>query len=168
MNEKWCREETMVALNAYCKIPFKDCNKFHPLIVEYAQLIGRSASALNMKVGNIGRLDPHLQEHGIKGLTHGSKIEVEVWNEFVRNPEWVAFESESIISRLKKQTIEESIDPILKKIPHGTEREVLIKQRVNQSFFRTMVLSAYNFRCCISGVSNSCLLEACHISGLEN
>ena len=48
-------------------------------------------------------------------------------------------------------------------MPLGTEREVLVKQRVNQSFFRSVVLSSYNFRCCISGVCAPQLLEACHI-----
>lgn len=30
-------------------------------------MLGRSPSALNMKVGNIGRLDPDLKEQGITG-----------------------------------------------------------------------------------------------------
>lgn len=72
MINKWTREETIVAFNAYCKIPFKDSNKKHPLIIEYAKLIGRSPSALNMKIGNLGRLDPKLKEQGIIGLSHGA------------------------------------------------------------------------------------------------
>ena len=60
----WSREETIVAFYVYCKIPFKDCNKTHPIIKEYAQILKRSPSALSMKVGNIGRLDPDLQKKG--------------------------------------------------------------------------------------------------------
>src|SRR6185369_4845604 len=34
---------------------------------------------------------------------------------------------------------------------------------VNQSFFRRRVLSAYNFRCCVTGLSIKSLLVASHI-----
>jgi len=89
-NLPWSMEETIVAFNVYCKIPFKESSQFHPLIIEYAALLGRSAASLNMKVGNIGRLDPTLQAQGIVGLRHGSKIEKEVWQEFMTNPDEMA------------------------------------------------------------------------------
>ena len=159
----WTREETIVAFNVYCKIPFKSSSKYNPTIIKYAKILGRSPSALNMKVGNIGRLDPDLKEKGITGLGHGSKIEIDVWNEFYGNPDLLAFESERIIAKLTNQSIENSTSIRTDDLPSGTEREVIVKQRVNQSFFRNAVLSAYNFRCCISGVLLADLLEACHI-----
>ena len=55
------------------------------MIIEYARILGRSPSALNMKVGNIGRLDPDLKSQGIIGLVHGAKMEEEVWKEFNDN-----------------------------------------------------------------------------------
>ena len=61
----WSREETIIAFNVYCKIPFEKSSKTHPLIVKYANLLGRTPSALNMKIGNIGRLDPELKSRGI-------------------------------------------------------------------------------------------------------
>ena len=91
---KWTREETIIAFNAYCKIPFKSSRKTHPLVVRYARIIGRSPSALNMKIGNIGRLDPDLKSQGITGLKHGAKEEETVWEEFYGNPEHLAYESE--------------------------------------------------------------------------
>ena len=48
-------------------------------------------------------------------------------------------------------------------IPKGKNRSVIIQQRVNQSFFRKMVLCAYLNRCCVTGISNPSLLDACHI-----
>lgn len=56
--KNWSKEETIIAFNTYCKIPFRSRNKSHPLVVRYAQILGRTPSALNMKIGNIGRLDP--------------------------------------------------------------------------------------------------------------
>ena len=61
----WTREQTIVAFNVYCKIPFKKSSKNHPEIIKYSKIINRSPSALNMKVGNFGRLDPDLQKKGI-------------------------------------------------------------------------------------------------------
>ena len=160
---KWSREETIVAFNVYCKIPFKNSNKTHPLIIKYANILGRSPSALNMKVGNIGRLDPDLKKYGIKGLIHGAKMEEEVWNEFYGNPELLAFESEKIIAQISNQSIEDSTAIKIDDLPQGIERSAIIRQRVNQSFFRSAVMSAYNFKCCISGVNTPQLTEACHI-----
>ncbi|MDD4847992.1 MAG: HNH endonuclease [Bacteroidales bacterium] len=164
MNKPWSREETIIAFNVYCKIPFNCSSKTNPTIIKYANIIGRSPSALNMKIGNIGRLDPDLKIKGISGLTHGAQMEEEVWNEFYRNPESLAFESERLIAQFANKNIEEISSIRIDDLPQGVERETIIKQRVNQSFFRATVMSAYNFRCCISGVGNPELLEACHIS----
>lgn len=160
---KWTREETIVAFNVYCKIPFKSSSKTHPIIIKYADILNRTPSALNMKIGNIGRLDPDLKGQGISGLVHGAKLEEEIWNEFYGNPERLAFESEKIIANLTNQSIEVSTSIRTDDLPQGKERNVIIKQRVNQSFFRSSVMSAYNFHCCISGVNITELLEACHI-----
>ena len=167
MNKKnnWTREETIIAFNVYCKIPFKSSSKNNPIIIKYAKLIGRSPSALNMKVGNIGRLDPELRNHGIVGLSHGSKVEENVWDEFNGNWEKLAYESELLISQYSNKKIEDNADLNLDvdNIPIGKEREAIIKQRVNQSFFRSTILSSYNFRCCITGLHYSDLLIASHI-----
>lgn len=160
---KWTREETIVAFNVYCKIPFKSSGKTHPMIMKYAKILNRTPSALNMKIGNIGRLDPDLKRQGIKGLVHGAKMEEEIWNEFYENPELLAFESEKIIARLTNQSLEVSTSISTDDLPLGQERHEIIKTRVNQSFFRASVMSSYNFRCCISGVNIVELLEACHI-----
>jgi len=64
----WSREQTIVALNVYCKIPFKNSSARHPLVQEYAKLLGRTAAALNFKIGNLGSYDPILRAKGIVGL----------------------------------------------------------------------------------------------------
>ncbi len=163
MVNKWTREETIIAFNLYCKIPFKVSSKSHPMIVKYAKIIGRTPSALNMKIGNLGRLDPKLKERGIVGLTHGAKMEQEVWKDFYDNPDKLAYESECLIAKYTKNDIEKAANVDIDHLPEGKERLAIVKQRVNQSFFRSAVMCSYDFRCCISGVGNSELLEACHI-----
>lgn len=171
-SNNWTREETIVAFNVYCKIPFKNSSKTNSTIIKYANIISRSPSALNMKVGNFGRLDPELKKQGIVGLGNGSKLDEIVWNEFNGNWEKLAYESELLIADFQNKKIEEIIDDEVFEFPIGTERETIIKQRVNQSFFRSTILSSYNSKCCITGLSISDFLVASHIkpwkSDMEN
>lgn len=163
-SKNWTREEIIVALNLYCKIPFKDSRASHPLVKQYAKLIGRTPAAMNLKIGNLGRLDPTLRAKGITGLSNGSKLDELVWNEFIANPDALAFESEKIIAQYKQQDIETSSNLDKKSLPDGKERLAVVRLRVNQQFFRDVVLTSYNYQCCITGVSNPSLLDACHIS----
>ncbi|TYB79799.1 HNH endonuclease [Bizionia myxarmorum] len=156
----WTREETIVAFNVYCKIPFKSSSKSNPTVIKYANIIGRSPSALNMKIGNFGRLDPELKKKGITGLINGSKLEEVVWNEFNGNWERLAYESEELIAKFQNKEIEEIS---FENFPKGKERETTIKARVNQSFFRSTILSSYNLKCCITGLSIPDFLVASHI-----
>lgn len=162
-SNNWSREETIVAFNVYCKIPFKSSSKNNPTIIKYAQIIGRSPSSLNMKIGNFGRLDPELRKQGIVGLGNGSKLDEIVWNEFNGNWEKLAYESELLIAKFQNKKIEEIIDEETFQFPFGIEKETIIKQRVNQNFFRSTILSSYNLKCCITGLSISELLVASHI-----
>lgn len=167
-NAPWSHEELIMALNVYCKIPFKDVKEWHPIIQKYAPLIGRSPVALKMKVGNFGRFDPELKSQGITGLGHGSKEEESIWNEFWGNSEKLAFESERLFAERAGKSVEEYNAIETQYIPQGKEREIIVRQRVNKNFFRDAVLAAYLNKCCITGISNTTLLEACHISDWAN
>jgi putative restriction endonuclease len=156
----WTKEETIVAFNVYCKVPFKNSSKSNSIVIKYANIIGRSPSALNMKIGNFGRLDPELKRQGISGLVNGSKLEEVVWDEFNGNWEKLAFESEELIAKFQNKKIEEIN---LQVFPEGIERKTIIKTRVNQSFFRSTILSSYNSKCCMTGLSIPELLVASHI-----
>lgn len=163
--DNWTREQTIVAFNVYCKIPFKSSNKNNPFIIKYANIIGRSPSALNMKVGNFGRLDPELKKRGIVGLSNGGKLEETIWEEFNNNWDKLAYESELLIAQFQNKKIEEiiSINSEIAEFPIGREREAMIKQRVNQNFFRSTILSSYNSKCCITGLSITDFLVSSHI-----
>lgn len=164
MSNHWTREQTIVALNVYCKIPFKESRATHPLIMEYAKLLGRTPAALNFKIGNLGSLDPMLRGKGIVGLQHTSKVDEAVWEEFFDNPEKLAFESEQIIATLRHMSVEESTAIDIYNLPLGIERSVETRQRINQRFFHEVVMCSYEGRCCVTGVSHQKLIEACHIS----
>lgn len=166
MRNNWTKEETIVAFNVYCKVPFNKSSKTNPTIIKYAKIVGRSPSALNMKIGNFGRLDPELKKVGISGLVHGSKMEEEVWDEFNGNWEKLVFESEKLIAQFQNKKIEEIEDfeeSEFRNFPEGKDREVIVRTRINQSFFRSTILSSYNSKCCITGLSIPDFLVASHI-----
>jgi len=161
--ELWTKEQTIVALNLYCKIPFNKVSSTHPDIIRIAKVIGRSPNSVKMKIGNFGSFDPELKRKGIVGLGNTSKLDKEVWNEFNKDWNTLAFESEVLISKFTNQPLEKRIELNIDNIPLGKERLAIIKQRVNQNFFRSTIISSYNLKCCISGLSIADFLEASHI-----
>lgn len=128
---KWSLEQLIMALNVYCKIPFKDVEEWHPTIQKYAPLIGRTSVALKMKVGNFGRFDSILRSKGIVGLGHGSKDEELVWNELWDNPEKFAYESELLFAERASKPIEEFAELGDFDIPKGKDKYAVVRQREN-------------------------------------
>jgi putative restriction endonuclease len=98
-NKNWSKDELIVAFNLYCKTPFTKINATNKGVVELAGEIGRSPSAVALKLANFARLDPELQKRNISGMTHGSKVEAEIWQEFNNN--WEEFTRKIIGNRYK-------------------------------------------------------------------
>jgi putative restriction endonuclease len=164
LNRDWTREEHILAFNLYCKIPFGSIHMHNPRIIELARLLGRSVGSVSLKLSNFARLDPALQARGIRGMSHGAKGEEEIWHEFADRPETLAFESERLFAARVGKPIEEMADVDTGDLPAaGLERDATVRVRVNQSFFRNRILSAYNFRCCVTGLTVQPLLTASHI-----
>jgi putative restriction endonuclease len=160
----WTRDEHVLAFNLYCKIPFGSIHIHNPKIIALAKLLGRSVGSVSYKLANFARLDPALQARGIKGMAHGAKGEEEVWQEFADHPEAVAFESEQLLAERLHKPLEEVADVDIRDLPRaGIEREATVRVRVNQSFFRSRILSAYNYRCCVTGLTVLPFLTASHI-----
>ena len=162
--QKWTREEHILAFNLYNQIPFGAIHMGNPRIIELARILGRTAGSVSFKLSNFARLDPALQARGIRGNSHGAKGEAEVWNEFAAQPEALVFESERLLADRVGMPIEVVAEIDTRDLPReGIEREALIRVRVNQSFFRRRILSAYEFRCCVTGLAVRELLLASHI-----
>ena len=83
----WSRQELLLALNLYLETPFGKQHKAYPPIVELARNIGRTPSAVAMKLNNLTSLDPSEKARGIRGLTGASKLDRMVWAEFENNRE---------------------------------------------------------------------------------
>lgn len=160
----WTREQLIIAVKLYCELPFGKMHKGNPNIISMAKLIGRTPSAVARKLVNFASFDLSLQERGIKGLTHASKLDKEIWDEFYNDWESLAFKSAKLLANIKNKSLEKIYNIPEEELPKdGKEKETLVKTRVNQSFFRTNILASYNFTCCITGLMNIRLLIASHI-----
>lgn len=159
----WSMEETIVAFYVYCTIPFAKSSKTNPVVMHYANLLSRTPSALNMKIGNIGRLDPELKKKNIKGLENGAKMEEIVWDLFINDKAKLVHEAEKIIEKLSDEPIEAASPQPNEKDYSGKEKTRTIRTRIGQGFFRASVLSAYNNTCAITGLQINELLIASHI-----
>jgi putative restriction endonuclease len=160
----WSRNELIAAFNIYCKIPFAKIGWNNTTVKELATLINRSPSAVAYKLTNFASLDPYLQERHISGMSHVSKADIEIWKEFHDNWEELSYQSELILAKFKNLPIEQSSLINTTDLPReGKERESIVRIRVNQSFFRQMVLTSYDHKCCITGTTVPGLLIASHI-----
>ena len=170
MNEKvrpfrdganWSREESILAFDLYCRIPFRKTKANNPAVIVFAHILHRTPASVARKLGNFGAFDPELKKKKISGLTHTSKLDKIIWDEF--NSDWsgLVLDAERIREQMLPQT---SLSvPVTPEQIGPTEREVTVKQRIHQDFFRASVLAGYNQRCCICGLPYPEILMASHI-----
>jgi putative restriction endonuclease len=164
-NNRWTSEQLKLAFYLYCQLPFGKLHNRNPEIIHLAGLIGRTPSALAMKLSNFASLDPAITSTGRKGLEGASNLDREIWNEFHTGWEKLAVECEMLRRNLGDETqLEDEAGELL--VPEdymGETRQVITEQRIKQNFFRRAVLSSYRGRCCMSGLSEPRLLIASHI-----
>jgi DNA-cytosine methyltransferase len=165
----WTKDQLKLAFHLYCQIPFGKMHSRNPEVIELAKLIGRSPGAVAYKLVNFASLDPSIIGRGRTGMTHGAALDKEVWDEFNSDWERLAIECSRLKDALKvasglstSSLIPEEENDDIEDYTGDTKR-VVIEQRRKQSFFRRSVLSSYQGRCCISGLSEQKLLVASHI-----
>ncbi len=161
VNERkaWTRDELILAINLYCKTPFGRIHMRNPEIIELSNILGRTPGSVSYKLANFASIDPTIDR---KGAVNVSKLDRQVWNEYFEDWETMILESETRMAQLKKSQlkVEESDDF---KIRDGETRSAVVKVRINQDFFRKMILTSHNNSCCITGIDNVELLVASHI-----
>jgi putative restriction endonuclease len=161
----WTKEELILAFNLYLKIPFGKMHSGNLDIINLANLIGRTPSAIAMRLVNFASVDPYHQKRGVGGLKGGIKQVQPIWDEFFNNQEELIFLSEQILARKENTSLENKYHDQLFDL-NGLKGETVlrtVKTRVNQSVFRQMVLANYNSKCAITGIEIPELLLASHI-----
>ncbi len=77
----WTRDELILSLNLYLKLPFGKLHSGTPEIIYLASLIGRTAGSVAMRLNNFANVDPFHKQRGIAGLSGGKRQVEPIWKE---------------------------------------------------------------------------------------
>lgn len=169
IRRKWQREELLLTLNLYCRLPFGQYHNRNSEIIQLANLIGRTPDAVAMKLSNFASFDSYHQSRGIKGLQNTGQADRDIWDEFSANWDELAVESEIAYAQLFGAEIPSMITPSPELdteslgFSGSTEAERQVKVRLGQQFFRKVIMTSYASKCCVCGMPIPELLIASHI-----
>lgn len=158
IRQKWTRDEQIKVLSLYCQVPFGRMHSRNPAVIALATTIGRTPSAVALKLVNFASLDPALRGRGVGGMGNTSVSDRAIWEEF--HGRWEVLAENAVVeesTRLQERSV--TANPPAG--PTEVTRETV--QRRGQSFFRSAVLAAHDGKCCITGISSEPLLRASHI-----
>lgn len=145
-NRRWTRDETIAVLSLYCQTPFGRMHAKNPDVQQVAEAADRTPASIALKLVNFASLDPEHQRRGVKGMSNVSKLDREVWSDYYG-----------------KWEILSDFGPAIADTDAPTDIETTIRVRRGQAFFRRTVCSAYEHRCCITGIDCPSLIRASHI-----
>ena len=156
--ERWTEDEVFVALSFYRRTPFGQMHGRNEAVIALAAAMGRTPNALAMKSCNFASLDESVEQ---KGLSAVSSMDKRVWKAAAEMSEGAL--SRRVAEAMERLSGSESVNPADEDLPAGEEAKRLTKVRLGQSVFRSALLNAYGGRCCMSGLADARLLDACHI-----
>ena len=161
----WTKDELILTFNLYLKLPFGKMDKGNQEVIYLANIIGRTPSSVAIRLTNFAHVDPYHQARGVKGMSGGRKQVEPIWDEFIKNKEYLIFESERILAEKEHTTLERKYTEVLTGTEHlkGETKIREVKTRVNQDVFRQIVISNYGGQCAITGIDIPDLLVASHI-----
>lgn len=157
---KWSREELLLVLHLYERIPFGRQHARDPDVVALSHRLRRTPGSVAMKLNNLTSLDPEEAARGVRGLVGASALDRQTWAEFRARPE-VVEEAEALWS---------GEPPPILRVDDGpagwtgaTSTTAPREQRLAQSYFRRVVLANYDGRCALTGLGTPALLVASHV-----
>jgi putative restriction endonuclease len=165
----WTRDQLLAAFCLYFRIPFGKYDQRNSEVIQLANAIGRTPSAVAFKLGNFASIDPTIHQEGLTNVGQGDK---QLWSDFLVTPDDIANQAQTAYETALAGSTPKDSSPItslnhsdtVPDLPAGpTDQLRLIKVRRLQSFFRSSVLSSYENRCAISGLEVPELLVASHI-----
>jgi hypothetical protein len=106
----WTQEQRLIALNLYCKLPFRKLHKGNPIIREVALRMGRTPSSLALKLCNFASLDPVLHARGISGMKGAAREDKSLWDEFRATISVLGPQSEELLHDLLGVKKDQEVD----------------------------------------------------------
>lgn len=138
-SNRWTPDQLKLAFHLYCQLPFGKLHSRNSEITELAQLIGRTPSAVAMKLVNFASLDPAITSTGRRGLGNASHADRSVWDEFHANWDGLVEKSASLRLSLSKKMmmIKKSLSQtrLLSSKISQAKRELLLSSNVSSKRF---------------------------------
>jgi putative restriction endonuclease len=172
----WTRDQVLAALHLYFQLPFGQLHQHQPRIQALAAWLGRTPSAVAMKLSNLASLDPQIIASGRAGLKGASRLDHELWQALQADWDAVAMQAAAAFEHAAAQhglsaeaaegfSAVDIDEPAANAFPSAaaTDRVAMVRLRLNQARFRRAVLASYGGRCCMSGLAEPLLLVASHI-----
>jgi len=162
----WSQEEVRHALALYLVTDFGRFHSRNPDVIALAARIGRTPSAVALKLTNLAALDDSIPQ---KGMANASNMDRQVWAEFLSDPDGVlkAWEHQAMpppATASQANPFPGMAEPAAEFDFTGAgERRVKTTQRIGQGFFRKIILTSYRERCALTGIEDTRLLNASHI-----
>ena len=150
----WTREQLDIVLELYAITPFGRIHNKNPEIMRVSDQIGRTASAVALKMANYASLDPTIQRSGMKNTSTLDRV---AWAEFFDKALRFDYSNHSEFSEGEQSKFDIEIDA------EGRDVVSIGTSRRGQQFFRRLVLASYNERCAITNIEQRELLVASHI-----
>lgn len=128
--------------------------------------IERSGSATCLKIANLKACDPN--RTGL-GFTNTAGMDRQVISEYLANPDATMSEAMWELEQIGIQiSYDGAIEASSSSRPDppqqlGLERVEQVRKRINQDYFRSVLLSNYGGTCCLTGIDIPALLTASHI-----
>lgn len=158
----WTEDEVAEALALYLRLDFGKFHSRNPSVIALADRLGRTPSAVALKLSNLAALDESLPQ---RGMANASSTDRRVWAEFLDTPDRVlaAFQAQSEPPR-------RSVTGFAERQAQFQARQSEVRQaasqvRIGQGFFREMILASYRYSCALTGNDDARLLNASHIVG---
>lgn len=161
--DEWTRDQLLIALRFYIRLPFGRLYGTNPEIVQAARAIGRTSDALAMKAVNFASLDPEQRARGIRALGNTSKADRALWAEYRENAEAISSAAEEASARIGEQPLP-APEVEFAGWTGPTDRVQMVRVRRVQGLFRAAVLISYENRCALTGLALPELLNASHIT----
>lgn len=159
----WTFEEVSMAFVLYLFLPPKECDDTGTEVQKLAAAIGRTPSAVALKIWNIASYDENRRGEGKVGMRHGSRYDSEVWERYKEEGDsYLDLAIQWYLEATEPKT-HEILEIENEEIPEGKERWSITAQRVNQQYFRNTLLENYRGACCLTGITVEPLLVASHI-----
>jgi DNA (cytosine-5)-methyltransferase 1/putative restriction endonuclease len=175
----WTRYEVAQALALYLCLDFGKYHKTNPQVMALAARLGRTPSAVALKLSNLAALDDSLPQ---KGMANASKTDRAVWADFQQDPAEVltAYQNNAQTApddHLPKHAPFAPHEPPADEMAGFADARARYEarqsdapttqspRRIGQQFFREAILTSYQRRCAITGIDDTRLLVASHIVG---